>query len=158
MKKGQVLEGIVERVVFPNRGIVSVEGEEQKVIVKNAIEGQKIRFSINKKRKGKAEGRLLEVIEKSQLQTEEECAYFGKMAVGSGSTVQEQLKIKETQVKSVAPVLLNAGYELDEIFEVRQRVREVLLIAIKWSFLLEMKSRMARSVLECINAEVFMIL
>ena len=50
MKKGQVLEGIVERVVFPNKGIVSVEGEEQKVIVKNAIEGQKIRFSINKKR------------------------------------------------------------------------------------------------------------
>ena len=29
MKKGQVLEGIVERVVFPNKGIVSVEGEEQ---------------------------------------------------------------------------------------------------------------------------------
>ena len=27
MKKGQVLEGIVERVVFPNKGIVSVEGE-----------------------------------------------------------------------------------------------------------------------------------
>ena len=24
MKKGQVLEGIVERVVFPNKGIVSV--------------------------------------------------------------------------------------------------------------------------------------
>lgn len=34
MKKGQVLEGIVERVAFPNKGIVSVEGEEQKVIVK----------------------------------------------------------------------------------------------------------------------------
>ena len=56
MKKGQVLEGIGERVASPNKGIVSVEGEEQKVIVKNAIEGQKIRFSINKKRKGKAEG------------------------------------------------------------------------------------------------------
>ena len=120
MKKGQVLEGIVERVVFPNKGIVSVEGEEQKVIVKNAIEGQKIRFSINKKRKGKAEGRLLEVIEKSPLQTEEECAYFGKCGgcMYQGVPYQEQLKIKETQVKNLlAPVLLNAGYELDEIFE-----------------------------------------
>ena len=29
MKKGQVLEGIVERVAFPNKGIVSVEGEEK---------------------------------------------------------------------------------------------------------------------------------
>ena len=120
MKKGQVLEGIVERVVFPNKGIVSVEGEEQKVIVKNAIEGQKIRFSINKKRKGKAEGRLLEVIERSPLQTEEECAYFGKCGgcMYQGVPYQEQLKIKETQVKNLlAPVLLNAGYELDEIFE-----------------------------------------
>lgn len=120
MKKGQVLEGIVERVAFPNKGIVSVEGEEQKVIVKNAIEGQKIRFSINKKRKGKAEGRLLEVIEKSPLQTEEECAYFGKCGgcMYQGVPYQEQLKIKETQVKNLlAPVLLNAGYELDEIFE-----------------------------------------
>ena len=120
MKKGQVLEGIVERVVFPNKGIVSVEGEEQKVIVKNAIEGQKIRFSINKKRKGKAEGRLLEVIGRSPLQTEEECAYFGKCGgcMYQGVPYQEQLKIKETQVKNLlAPVLLNAGYELDEIFE-----------------------------------------
>lgn len=120
MKKGQVLEGIVERVAFPNKGIVSVEGEEQKVIVKNAIEGQKIRFSINKKRKGKAEGRLLEVIGRSPLQTEEECAYFGKCGgcMYQGVPYQEQLKIKETQVKNLlAPVLLNAGYELDEIFE-----------------------------------------
>ena len=120
MKKGQVLEGIVERVVFPNKGIVSVEGEEQKVIVKNAIEGQKIRFSINKKRKGKAEGRLLEVIERSPLQTEEECAYFGKCGgcMYQGVPYQEQLKIKETQVKNLlTPVLQNAGYELDEIFE-----------------------------------------
>ena len=120
MKKGQVLEGIVERVAFPNKGIVSVEGEEQKVIVKNAIEGQKIRFSINKKRKGKAEGRLLEVIEKSPLQTEEECAYFGKCGgcMYQGVPYQEQLKIKETQVKNLlTPVLQNAGYELDEIFE-----------------------------------------
>lgn len=35
-----------------------------------------------------------------------------------GVPYQEQLKIKETQVKNLlAPVLLNAGYELDEIFE-----------------------------------------
>ena len=28
MKKGQVYEGIIEKVEFPNRGIVSVENEE----------------------------------------------------------------------------------------------------------------------------------
>ena len=32
MKKGQVLEGTIEKVVFPNKGIVSVEGETEKAI------------------------------------------------------------------------------------------------------------------------------
>ena len=51
MKKGQIMEGIVEYVDFPNKGIVHTE--EGKVIVKNAIPGQKVRFMINKKRKNK---------------------------------------------------------------------------------------------------------
>ena len=52
MKKGQMCEGIVEKVKFPNKGIVKVEDSE--VTVKNTIPGQKVSFVINKKRKGKA--------------------------------------------------------------------------------------------------------
>ena len=48
MKKGQIYEGIIERVDFPNKGIVFVAEEEQYVTVKNGIPGQKIRFMINK--------------------------------------------------------------------------------------------------------------
>ena len=98
MKKGQVLEGIVERVVFPNKGNCQCRRRRTEGHCKNAIEGQKIRFSINKKGKGKAEGGLLEVIERSPLQTEEECAYFGKCGgcMYQGVPYQEQLKIKET--------------------------------------------------------------
>ena len=44
MKKGQIYEGIIERVDFPNKGIVFVPEEEQYVTVKNGIPGQKIRF------------------------------------------------------------------------------------------------------------------
>ena len=44
--------------------------DDQKVIVKNGIPGQKVRFMINKKRSGRAEGRLLEVLEKSPLEQE----------------------------------------------------------------------------------------
>ena len=62
MKKGEIYEGVVERIDFPNKGRVHVEGET--VTVKNAIPGQKIRFQINKKRKNRMEGRLLEVTEK----------------------------------------------------------------------------------------------
>ncbi len=72
MKKGEIYEGIIERVEFPNKGYVKIDGEN--VIVKNGIPGQKVRFMINKKRSGRAEGRLLEVLEKSPLKQENRCA------------------------------------------------------------------------------------
>ena len=65
MKKGQIIEGVVERVDFPNKGVVPTE-EGKTVIVKNAIPGQKVSASINKVRKGKCEGRLL--VEFSSMQ------------------------------------------------------------------------------------------
>ena len=102
MKKGQIIEGIVERVDFPNKGIVMVE--DRAVIVKNAIPGQKIRASVNKIRKGKAEGRLLEVLEPSKEElTEGFCVHFGSCG---GCTYQNlpyeaQLSMKEAQVKGL---------------------------------------------------------
>ena len=54
MKKGDIFEGKVIRIEFPNKGIIDIEG--QKVIVKNALEGQIVRFSINKKKRDKIEG------------------------------------------------------------------------------------------------------
>ncbi len=77
MKKGQIVEGIVTKVDFPNKGIVKVEGEEKTLIVKNAIPGQKVKASINKMRKGKAEGRLLEVLEPSADEVTSPCPHFG---------------------------------------------------------------------------------
>ena len=98
MKKGQVYEGIVEKVNFPNKGIVRV-GEET-CIVKNSLPGQKIRFCVNKVRKGKAEGRLLETLEKSALEIAPSCPHFGECGGCTYLSLpyEEQLKIKETQV------------------------------------------------------------
>ena len=59
MKKGQVFEGVIEKVAFPNKGHITVDGKT--VIVKNGVPGQKVRFSVNKVRSGRAEGRILEV-------------------------------------------------------------------------------------------------
>ena len=67
MKKGQVLEGVVTRIDFPNKGIV--ETEEGICMVKNALPGQRVRCSVNKVRKGKAEGRLLEVVRRAPQET-----------------------------------------------------------------------------------------
>ena len=50
MKKGDIYEGTVEKIEFPNKGILHIDGE--RVVVKNAIPGQKIQCVITKRRKG----------------------------------------------------------------------------------------------------------
>jgi 23S rRNA (uracil-5-)-methyltransferase RumA len=101
LKKGDLVEGIVREVKFPNKGIV--ETEEGAVVVKNAITGQRVQSRINKKRKGKAEGALLSVLERSPLEIETPCPAFGTCG---GCTYlclpyEEQLKIKEAQVREL---------------------------------------------------------
>ena len=101
MKKGDIFEGKVIRTEFPNKGIIDIEG--QKVIVKNALEGQIVRFSINKKRRDKVEGRLLEVIESSPLEQPAACKHFG---ICGGCRYQnlsyeQQLNLKKRQVEEL---------------------------------------------------------
>lgn len=100
MKKGQIFEGIVEGLDFPNKGIVVAE--DRKVVVKNTIPGQKIKFVISKARSGKCEGRLLEVLEKSPIETAENpCSHFGSCGGCSYQTIpyEKQLEIKANQVE-----------------------------------------------------------
>ncbi|MCC8150173.1 MAG: class I SAM-dependent RNA methyltransferase [Lachnospiraceae bacterium] len=119
MKKGQIYEGIIESVKFPNKGIafachlmtedekgvhVRVEdapAETDRATVKNTIPGQRVCFAVRKKRKGKAEGQLLEVLEKSPL--EQECSNCVHSDFCGGCNYQtlpyeEQLKLKSAQV------------------------------------------------------------
>ena len=113
MKKGEIYEGIIEKVDFPNKGYVNIDGE--KVIVKNGIPGQKVRFMINKKRSGRAEGRLLEVLEKSPLEVREPvCKNFPACGGCMYQTMsyEEQLKMKETQVKGLLQEAVGIGTDL----------------------------------------------
>ena len=102
MKKGEIYEGKVTEVNFPNKG--KVECENGTVTVKNVIPGQNIRFMINKKRSGKYEGRLLEVLEKSPLESVTDiCPHFGVCGgcVYQSVSYENQLAIKEGQVKKL---------------------------------------------------------
>lgn len=112
MKKGQVWEGIVKEVDFPNKGKVFLPEEDRTVIVKNTVPGQKIRFSVNKIRKGKAEGRLLEVLKPSEKEIPSVCPHFGQCG---GCTYQnlpyeEQLAMKESQIKKMMDEAVNGKY------------------------------------------------
>ena len=103
MKKGQIIEGVIERIDFPNKGIIHTE-EGKQVIVKNGVQGQKVSAAINKIRKGKCEGRLLEVLEKSPLELEEAgCKHFGECGGCTYQTLpyEKQLEMKAIQVKKL---------------------------------------------------------
>lgn len=112
LKKGMEYEGTVIRTDFPNKGIVITEGE--KVTVKGALEGQKIRFAITKQRSGRYEGRLHEVLQNSELETREPvCPHFD---VCGGCTYQKlshdtQLEFKAEQVKRILDNSGNSDYE-----------------------------------------------
>ena len=113
MKKGEIYEGVIEKVEFPNKGYVNIDGE--KVIVKNGIPGQKVRFMINKKRSGRVEGRLLEVLEKSPLEVREPvCNIFPACGGCMYQTMsyEEQLKMKENQVKSLLQAAVGEDVDL----------------------------------------------
>lgn len=107
MKKGQEYIGIVEKVDFPNKGTINYVNEDgtvTKVAVKGAILGQKVRFVISKKRSGKCEGRILEVVEKSVYENRvAPCEHFETCG---GCTYQQvdydtQMKFKGDMIKDI---------------------------------------------------------
>jgi len=120
MKKGQIYEGTVESVKFPNKGIVAVPEEEDKAVVKNVIPGQKLSFRVTKKRKGKAEGNLIEVLEKAPNEINPDCPHFG---ICGGCTYrnlsyEDQLQLKASQVKKLLDeVYINQEEPVDYVFE-----------------------------------------
>lgn len=93
----------MEQIEFPNKGILFIDGE--RVVVKNAIPGQKVRFAVNKKRGGRCEGRLLEVLEASPLEKKDgsACPHFGTCGgcLYQSLPYEEQLKIKEGQIRGL---------------------------------------------------------
>ena len=113
MKKGQVLEGTIEKVEFPNKGVVTVAEEGKSVIVKNGIPGQKVKFCVNKFKRGNAEGRLLEVLEKSPLETRKPvCSIFPACGGCMYQTMsyEAQMEMKAEQVKNIQNEAVNGEY------------------------------------------------
>lgn len=107
MKKGQEYIGTIEKVDFPNKGLINYaeeDGKVTKIVVKGGIAGQKVRFMLSKKRSGKCEGRIMEVLEKSSLENRiPPCPHFESCG---GCTYQQleydnQLALKSSMVKDI---------------------------------------------------------
>ena len=115
MKKGEIYEGIIEKFDFPDKGTLVTESG--KITVKHALPGQKVSVMITKKRGGRLEGKIVEVVEKSPLETAEKpCVHFGACGGCIYQTIpyEKQLEIKEKQVKSLLDSVCDS-YEFEGI-------------------------------------------
>ena len=117
MKKGDVFEGKVLRMDFPNKGIVEAEGE--RIVVKNALPGQIDQGVLTKKRRGTCEGRLLSVVEPSPAEDRSQACLHSGLCGGclyQGLPYEEQLAVKRAQVKALLdPVLVEGSYVFEGI-------------------------------------------
>ena len=116
MKKGEIYTGIVEKVDFPNKGILHIENE--KVVVKHVLPGQTVEVVITKQRKGKCEARLLRVVKPADAEyPEAKCPHAADCGGCSYQTLpyEEQLKLKEQQVKSLLSPVINGDYVFEGI-------------------------------------------
>lgn len=118
MKKGQVFEGVIERVDFPNKGIAYIPEEDRHVTVKNGMPGQKVSFVINKFKRGNAEGRLLDVVERSPLETRgPACSIFPACGGCMYQTMPypEQMKMKEGQIRRIMDEAVKGSYVFEGV-------------------------------------------
>ncbi len=123
MKKGMDYIGIVERVDFPNKGLIRVLPEKEEnvadaevcVTVKGVLEGQKIKFRATKLHRSskKAEGRLLEVLTPAPQEVKAPCAFFGSCGGCAYQSLpyEEQLALKEEQIRRLMDAVIMEPYE-----------------------------------------------
>lgn len=101
MKKNDILQGTIEEIKFPNKGVMLSDGEE--VIIKNGIPGQKVEVLITKKKKNKIEGKVVQVLSQAPNEIAPNCIHLPDCG---GCTYQsipyhDQLSLKEQQVKKL---------------------------------------------------------
>lgn len=99
MKKNEVMEVIIDKVDFPNKGIAVTEGGVVKF--KGGIEGQKVTIRTKKWKKNVMESKILETLEKSPIETLSGCAHH---KVCGGCTYQTlayetELEYKRNQIQ-----------------------------------------------------------
>ncbi len=115
MKKGEILEGIVSRVDYPGKGVV--ETPEGICIVKNVLPGQRVLLRVSKKRRGRAEGTLQEVLEKAPAEQNAPCPHFGKCGgcMYLNLPFKEELQLKCSQVERLLEGAMTQAAQLSGI-------------------------------------------
>lgn len=119
MKKTEEYNGIVERIDYPNKGIVRLDGitdesgEPVSVLVKRVLPGERIRLRLKKKRRGRWEGEKIETITPGPDACEPVCPHAADCGgcAYQGLTYEAQLTLKEEQVTALLDQALREAGE-----------------------------------------------
>ena len=111
MKRKDIIEFEIGSMEFGGESSTLIG--KRKVKMKGGITGQKVKAIVKKARSEKAEVKLLEVVEKSPIETEEVCAHFGQCGGCSILSVpyEKQLEIKAEQVLKLFEEQDISGFE-----------------------------------------------
>ncbi len=98
MKKKDIIEFEVDKMEFGGTSVTLIGNRE--VHMKGGISGQKVKAAVKRTRSGKADVKIIELLESSPIETEETCKHFNECG---GCTIlsvpyKKQLEIKEKQV------------------------------------------------------------
>ncbi|MEG0086856.1 MAG: 23S rRNA (uracil(1939)-C(5))-methyltransferase RlmD [Niameybacter sp.] len=98
-KKNEIVDGIIEKVKFPNKGFMYIE-ENIPVCVPDTFPGQKVSVRLQKKRKGQWQGKALTCHESPAHFITPKCEYFGMCGGCAMQQVpyESQLEHKHTLV------------------------------------------------------------
>ncbi|MCR4590697.1 MAG: 23S rRNA (uracil(1939)-C(5))-methyltransferase RlmD [Lachnospiraceae bacterium] len=115
MKKNGIYEGTVTELKFPNKGVVCTE--EGNVLVKGVLPKQTVSFILTKKKNGRFEGRLKEVLKRAPEEIESPCPHFGICGGCSYQNLpyEEELKLKDSQVRTILDRAIVNEYEYEGI-------------------------------------------
>lgn len=101
MKKGREIDITIEKTEFPGNGIAHFE--DNKICVKGAIPGEKVKIRVTKAKHKKIDGKIIEVMDPSPYRIEKKCPHFG---ICGGCLIQELPYSKELLLKKEGVVNL----------------------------------------------------
>jgi len=111
MKRGSVIELTIDRVLFPGKAIGTYEGN--RIQMKGALPGQKVRARIKKKKQNRIDATVLEVLEKAPNEVDSFCPHFGRCGGCARQTLsyEDQVALKGDQVQGLLEDAGIQGYE-----------------------------------------------
>ncbi|MFR3497625.1 MAG: 23S rRNA (uracil(1939)-C(5))-methyltransferase RlmD [Paraclostridium bifermentans] len=98
MKRRDIIEFEIDKMEFGGTSVSRLGNRD--IYMKGGITGQKVKASVKKTKSGKAEVKMMELLESSPLETETACKHFNVCGGCSMLSVpyEKQLEIKERQV------------------------------------------------------------